>query len=110
MKELFRKLASGSVDQIAWVWHIDPHGHSKVNDLELKGHTNSVDQLCWDPKHAHLISTASGDKNVCLRDVCSGKCSQQVELSGENINITYKPDGTHVAVGNRDDELTILDV
>lgn len=30
-----------------------------------------------------------------------GKCSQQAELSGENINITYKPDGTHVAVGNR---------
>ncbi|CAE6004186.1 unnamed protein product [Arabidopsis arenosa] len=39
-----------------------------------------------------------------------GKCTQQAELSGENINITYKPDGTHVAVGNRDDELTILDV
>ncbi|KAL6543035.1 THO complex subunit 3 [Orobanche hederae] len=39
-----------------------------------------------------------------------GKCSQQVELSGENINITYKPDGTHIAVGNRDDELTIMDV
>ncbi|KAL2930293.1 THO complex subunit 3 [Bienertia sinuspersici] len=39
-----------------------------------------------------------------------GKCSQQAELSGENINITYKPDGAHIAVGNRDDELTILDV
>lgn len=30
-----------------------------------------------------------------------GKCSQQAELSGENINITYRPDGNHVAVGNR---------
>jgi THO complex subunit 3 len=40
----------------------------------------------------------------------AGKCSQQVDLSGENINITYKPDGTHIAVGNRDDELTIIDV
>lgn len=33
--------------------------------------------------------------------LAGGKCSQQAELSGENINITYKPDGTHVAVGNR---------
>jgi len=33
--------------------------------------------------------------------VAAGKCSQQVELSGENINITYKPDGSHIAVGNR---------
>ncbi|CAA0841140.1 THO complex subunit 3 [Striga hermonthica] len=96
------KLASGSVDQTARIWHIEPHGHGKVKDIELKGHTDSVDQLCWDPKHADLISTASGDKTVRLWDAR--------KLSGENINITYKPDGTHIAVGNRDDELTIMDV
>lgn len=44
---------------------------SKVKDLELKGHTDSVDQLCWDPKHADLIATASGDKTVRLWDVRS---------------------------------------
>lgn len=30
-----------------------------------------------------------------------GKCAQSVELSGENINIAYKHDGTNMAVGNR---------
>lgn len=38
---------------------------------------------------------------MCALGHTGGKCSQQAELSGENINITYKPDGTHVAVGNR---------
>ncbi|KAI9074112.1 hypothetical protein K1719_043922 [Acacia pycnantha] len=60
------KLASGSVDQTARIWYIEPHGHGKVKDIELKGHTDSVDQLCWDPKHADLIATASGDKTVRL--------------------------------------------
>lgn len=43
----------------------------KVKDIELKGHADSVDQLCWDPKHADLIATASGDKTVRLWDVRS---------------------------------------
>lgn len=40
--------------------------------------------------------------------VAAGKCSQQVELSGENINITYKPDGSHIAVGNRVSSDTVV--
>ena len=43
----------------------------KAKDIELKGHTDSVDQLCWDPKHADLIATASGDKTVRLWDARS---------------------------------------
>lgn len=44
---------------------------SKGKDMELKGHTDSVDQLCWDPKHADLLATASGDKTVRLWDARS---------------------------------------
>jgi THO complex subunit 3 len=65
------KLASGSIDHTARVWSIDPHGHSKVKDIELKGHTDCVDQLCWDPKHPDTVATAAADKSIRLWDARS---------------------------------------
>lgn len=51
--------------------HVELGLQGKVKDVELKGHTDSVDQLCWDPKHSDLIATASGDKTVRLWDARS---------------------------------------
>lgn len=53
------------------VFDMEMFFQGKVKDIELKGHNDSVDQLCWDPKHADLIATASGDKTVCLWDARS---------------------------------------
>jgi WD40 repeat protein len=56
------RLASGSVDTSVRVWTIDESGRG--TDVELKGHTDSVDQLRWDPKNPDLLATASCDKTV----------------------------------------------
>jgi len=39
-----------------------------------------------------------------------GKCSSTITTPGENINITWSPDGKTVAVGNRADEISFIDV
>jgi THO complex subunit 3 len=44
---------------------------SKVKDIELKGHTDSVDQLCWDPNHPDTVATAAADKSIRLWDARS---------------------------------------
>ena len=101
------KLASGSVDQTVRVWAIDENGRS--HDTELKGHTDSVDQLRWDPTHPEVLGTASGDKTVRIWDARSGKCAHAIETRGENINIRWSPDGHHIAVGDKDDNITFVD-
>lgn len=122
-----KKLASGSVDQTAHIWNFEgTMGTVKkkrnllvfiifhflklqAKDIELKGHTDSVDQLCWDPINVERLATASSDKTVRFWDTKSGKCIQTIVTTGENINIAWSPDGNHIAVGNKDDQLSIVD-
>ncbi|KAG1054589.1 hypothetical protein G6F46_006063 [Rhizopus delemar] len=103
-----RKLASGSVDKTARVW--TPHRGTDIRySVELKGHTDSVDQLDWDPTHPDRLATASCDKTVRLWDQRSGKCTAMIQTAGENINICWSPDGNHIAVGDKNDTISIID-
>ena len=70
----FFSVSLSDIEQFGILCLLWPFGiflQGKVKDIELKGHTDSVDQLCWDPKHADLIATASGDKTVRLWDARS---------------------------------------
>jgi THO complex subunit 3 len=78
--------------------------------LELKGHTKSIHQLCFDPTRPNNLATCSADKSVKIWDIKSGKCISTISTNGENINIAYKPDGSRIAVGNKEDLITIIDV
>ena len=102
------KLASGSVDQSVRIWVVDESGGAK--DTELKGHQDSVDQLRWDPTNPEVLGTASGDKTVRIWDARSGKCAHAIETKGENINIRWSPDGQHIAVGDKDDNISFVEM
>ena len=60
-------LASGAVDWTARLWALDDGGRGKSLG-ELKGHSSSVDQLCWNPSHRDQLATASRDKTVKIWD------------------------------------------
>lgn len=81
----------------------------QAKDNTYRGHTGSVDQLCWHATLPDLLSTASGDKTVRIWDVRAGKCSTTINTKGENINITWSPDGNTIAVGNKEDLVTFID-
>ena len=104
-----RRLASGSVDQTTRVWDVE-HGARSGKELELKGHSDSVDQVCWDPSNEDRLVSISGDKSLRVWDVRSGsKCTATVQTSGENINLAWHPDGVTIAVGDRNDVVSFVD-
>uniref|UniRef100_H2ZMH6 Uncharacterized protein n=1 Tax=Ciona savignyi TaxID=51511 RepID=H2ZMH6_CIOSA len=102
-----RKLASGSYDQTAAVFILDRDKLTK--DLTCKGHSDSVDQLCWSPSNSEVFATASGDKTVRIWDARSGKSTSTINTKGENINICWSPNGSCIAVGNKEDLVTFID-
>lgn len=78
-------------------------------EYTFKGHSGSVDQLCWHQTHPDLLSTASGDKSVRIWDTRVQKCVATINTKGENINITWSPNGSAIAVGNKEDLVTFID-
>ena len=86
------------------------HGVQAGKEIELKGHSDSVDQVSWDPTAVDRLATISADKSLRLWDIRAGsRCVANVAMSGENINVNWHPDGTCLAVGNRDDVVSFVD-
>ncbi|XP_077287861.1 THO complex 3 homolog tex [Arctopsyche grandis] len=102
-----RRLASGSFDKSVAIFALERARLS--NEHLFKGHTGSVDQLCWHASHPDLLSTASGDKTVRIWDARSQKCAATINTKGENINIAWSPDGNTIAVGNKEDLVSFID-
>ncbi|GAB6031574.1 THO complex subunit 3 [Chamberlinius hualienensis] len=103
-----RRLASGSFDRSVSVFVLERDRLSK--DHTFKGHGDSVDQLCWHPSHPDQLATASGDKTVRIWDARTQKCVATISTKGENINICWSPNGQTIAVGNKEDLVTFIDV
>ncbi|KZS14090.1 THO complex subunit 3 [Daphnia magna] len=102
-----RRLASGSFDKTVCLFTVD--SDRLVKEQTFSGHNDSVDQLCWHETNPDLLSTASGDKTMRVWDARIKKNIATVNTKGENINITWSPDGNSIAVGNKEDLVTFID-
>eukprot|EP01133_Synstelium_polycarpum_P007458 gene7458-8727_t len=67
--------------------------------MELRGHEDNIEQLKWSPVHPDILATASSDKTVRIWDT-----------KRENINLSWYFDGSMIAVGNKEDHVSLIDV
>lgn len=101
------RLASGSFDKTITIWSLESDRLGREGTYKV--HTGSVDQLRWHPTKPDVLVTASGDKTMRIWDARAGKPTGTVSTKGENINISWSPDGHTIAVGNKEDLLTFVD-
>jgi THO complex subunit 3 len=100
------RLASGSVDHTVRIWST-----SRMSLVcELSDHTGSIDKLVWDPQHVDVVATASADKTVKLWDIRMGKSVHNINTSEENINLSWHPNGSTLAVGTKQDVVGFIDI
>lgn len=97
-------LASGSNDRSIRVW--DPSSDREL--MELRGHSDTVNALAWDPMTPQRLASTSADKTVRFWDTKTGRIINSVSLSSEANNIVYSPDAKYVVVNNLDC-ITLID-
>ena len=104
-----RKLATCSADRSIRIWvperSVDPRAST-----ELRGHSESVDQLVWHPTNSEVLASAGGDKTVRVWDARTRATERTVNTPGANINIAYHPSGDYLAVGDKSDTVSVVDV
>lgn len=103
-----RRLGSGSLDRTVVITSVE--SDRLVRNHIFRGHQDSVDQLCWHRTQPDQLATASGDKTVRLWDTRVQKVSSIISTKGENINMTWSKDGHTIAVGNKEDLISFIDV
>ena len=97
-----------------------PEKTVKISQLDSKSmnakvlHTvpcsNVPAAVCWHPTDPIRFAICGDDKTVDIWDVRASKAVSKIPTSGQNINMSWSPNGKNIAVTNRNDNLVILDV
>ena len=107
------KLASGSGDGSVRVYSLQTAAAgvtvASAEGAELKGHSASAEFVCFNPSRAEQLASASLDGTVRIWDTATGRCTATVSCPGDNITLAWTRCGATLAVGNKDNAITLVD-
>ena len=67
-------------------------------------------KIAWHPTTTNCFAVAGDDTNIDLWDVRAPRATARLPSLGNNINISWSPDGRYLAAGNSSDKIVVLDV
>eukprot|EP01017_Pseudomicrothorax_dubius_P021452 TRINITY_DN23115_c0_g1_i2.p1 TRINITY_DN23115_c0_g1~~TRINITY_DN23115_c0_g1_i2.p1 ORF type:complete len:320 (+),score=66.52 TRINITY_DN23115_c0_g1_i2:31-990(+) len=104
---LGNNLASASADGIIWLWNFD---NLLKKDCEIKAHTEMVQQILWHPDNPSILASTSDDKSIKIWDIRTAQKEVKAEKTkSANMNIAWAPQGSTIAVGNKENEISFYD-
>jgi len=100
-------LVSASVDNTLRFWVTDKSSNGFFHSNNKEGHRGWITQVVIHPNALYII-TAGHDKFICIWDIITGNCLQQIKFHSSNINaIAINEKGNFLISGGKDGEFFI---
>lgn len=103
------RIASGGKDKTLNLHRVKESEIVVDQQFSNNGHTNDIDQLCWDPENNDLLATASLDRHVKIWDVRYLDPIASIKLKSENMSVAWSNNGTTIAVADKSDVVSFID-
>ncbi|KAF2735196.1 WD40 repeat-like protein [Polyplosphaeria fusca] len=100
-------IATGAADRTLRIWN--PEKTNAKHSTELKGHQGAVERVAFHPNTETELASCSSDGMVRFWDVRSKAIVGEVKVGGEPFTLAWKPDGSAIVAGRKDNTLVAID-
>lgn len=103
-------LAAGGKDKIVNLYRATESDLVPDPRYTSHGHSGDIDEISWNPTSLYQFATASTDKTAKVWDIRYIDPVHSARLKNENITVNWSSDGHTIAVADRNDWVSFLDV
>ena len=94
-------------DKHARICQLEPSG--TVRSIQTIPCSSSVKKIIWHPNDNQRFAIVGNDKFIELWDVRAPRPTSKISCSPDNVDASWSPDGSYIAMGNYSNQLCVFD-